>query len=106
MGPPMPDAARLERKLLRAAGDAIADFALIEVDRHEVEADRRALAQPHEDVQEGVAVDRKSTRLNSSHGYISYAVFCLEKNTRVSSTALGSDGGTYYSVEDADATLA
>src|SRR2546422_6239346 len=25
------------------------------------------------------SVDRKSTRLNSSHGYISYAVFCLEK---------------------------
>src|SRR2546429_5479285 len=24
--------------------------------------------------------DRKSTRLNSSHGYISYAVFCLKKN--------------------------
>src|SRR2546422_6084303 len=24
-------------------------------------------------------IDRKSTRLNSSHGYISYAVFCLEK---------------------------
>src|SRR2546429_2053956 len=23
--------------------------------------------------------DRKSTRLNSSHGYISYAVFCLQK---------------------------
>src|SRR2546429_3459114 len=28
----------------------------------------------------GIAnVDRKSTRLNSSHGYISYAVFCLKK---------------------------
>src|SRR2546422_1194346 len=26
-----------------------------------------------------VDVDRKSTRLNSSHGYISYAVFCLKK---------------------------
>src|SRR3989449_7154420 len=26
-----------------------------------------------------IAVDRKSTRLNSSHGYISYAVFCLKK---------------------------
>src|SRR2546429_3594687 len=26
-------------------------------------------------------VDRKSTRLNSSHGYISYAVFCLKKKT-------------------------
>src|SRR2546429_6309936 len=25
------------------------------------------------------ATDRKSTRLNSSHGYISYAVFCLKK---------------------------
>src|SRR5687768_17819744 len=26
-----------------------------------------------------LSVDRKSTRLNSSHGYISYAVFCLKK---------------------------
>src|SRR2546422_6134222 len=38
-------------------------------------------------VEEGGSVcglDRKSTRLNSSHGYISYAVFCLKKkNTPV-----------------------
>src|SRR5256884_3281583 len=27
----------------------------------------------------GERLDRKSTRLNSSHGYISYAVFCLKK---------------------------
>src|SRR2546422_5523758 len=27
----------------------------------------------------GMHRDRKSTRLNSSHGYISYAVFCLKK---------------------------
>src|SRR2546429_8538312 len=27
--------------------------------------------------------DRKSTRLNSSHGYISYAVFCLKKKKNV-----------------------
>src|SRR3989449_5163684 len=27
----------------------------------------------------GDGKDRKSTRLNSSHGYISYAVFCLKK---------------------------
>src|SRR2546429_4912015 len=26
-----------------------------------------------------LGLDRKSTRLNSSHGYISYAVFCLKK---------------------------
>src|SRR3989449_7694149 len=27
-------------------------------------------------------VDRKSTRLNSSHGYISYAVFCFKKKNK------------------------
>src|SRR2546422_11747530 len=30
--------------------------------------------------------DRKSTRLNSSHGYISYAVFCLKKKKKPSPT--------------------
>src|SRR5258708_21710156 len=30
----------------------------------------------------GVGVDRKSTRLNSSHQIISYAVFCLKKKKR------------------------
>src|SRR2546422_4999981 len=29
-----------------------------------------------------IRLDRKSTRLNSSHGYISYAVFCLKKKTQ------------------------
>src|SRR5258708_18083862 len=32
-------------------------------------------------VQEGGRLDRKSTRLNSSHQIISYAVFCLKKKT-------------------------
>src|SRR2546422_6280315 len=31
---------------------------------------------------QGLELDRKSTRLNSSHGYISYAVFCLKKKNR------------------------
>src|SRR2546422_8452695 len=30
----------------------------------------------------GAVGDRKSTRLNSSHGYISYAVFCLKKKKK------------------------
>src|SRR2546429_2316076 len=30
-----------------------------------------------------LVVDRKSTRLNSSHGYISYAVFCLKKKKKI-----------------------
>src|SRR2546429_5518615 len=29
-----------------------------------------------------IHLDRKSTRLNSSHGYISYAVFCLKKKRK------------------------
>src|SRR3989449_1859813 len=32
----------------------------------------------------GARRDRKSTRLNSSHGYISYAVFCLKKKKKQS----------------------
>src|SRR5687768_17931978 len=31
--------------------------------------------------------DRKSTRLNSSHGYISYAVFCLKKKKAITPIA-------------------
>src|SRR5256884_4503772 len=31
--------------------------------------------------------DRKSTRLNSSHGYISYAVFCLKKKNKANNLA-------------------
>src|SRR2546429_7368741 len=34
----------------------------------------------------GAAQDRKSTRLNSSHGYISYAVFCLKKKKKYATT--------------------
>src|SRR3989449_10164477 len=33
-----------------------------------------------------LAIDRKSTRLNSSHGYISYAVFCLKKKKNTNNT--------------------
>src|SRR2546429_6583528 len=37
-------------------------------------------ARPRHGLSHGVPLgDRKSTRLNSSHGYISYAVFCLKK---------------------------
>src|SRR3989304_4038848 len=37
-------------------------------------------------------IDRKSTRLNSSHGYISYAVFCLKKKKKIK------DGTTWTTV--------
>src|SRR2546429_2810225 len=39
-------------------------------------------AVPVRDVPVEARGDRKSTRLNSSHGYISYAVFCLKKKKK------------------------
>src|SRR2546429_2107346 len=36
----------------------------------------------HRSARAAIKQDRKSTRLNSSHGYISYAVFCLKKKKR------------------------
>src|SRR2546422_6072171 len=65
--------------------------------RHAIERDTGALRLTHQPTHQAVALaerhaglhqkvrevrsaqDRKSTRLNSSHGYISYAVFCLKK---------------------------
>src|SRR5256884_8679601 len=40
---------------------------------------RRKIIRQLEGRSSGRCIDRKSTRLNSSHGYISYAVFCLKK---------------------------
>src|SRR2546422_4541092 len=39
--------------------------------------------------------DRKSTRLNSSHGYISYAVFCLKKKKNFASSRISSTADTH-----------
>src|SRR3712207_6944114 len=46
--------------------------------QHHVRAQRERLLQ----VGRGEGVDRKSTRLNSSHANISYAVFCLKKKKK------------------------
>src|SRR3989449_4054156 len=42
----------------------------------------RILSHLEEHLPHPETTDRKSTRLNSSHGYISYAVFCLKKKKR------------------------
>src|SRR3712207_7694605 len=47
------------------------------------DADLRAEDPPHAD-RADPPPDRKSTRLNSSHANISYAVFCLKKKTKKS----------------------
>src|SRR2546422_4688391 len=46
---------------------------------------RQEAAATRQEKQEAALItprDRKSTRLNSSHGYISYAVFCLKKKKK------------------------
>src|SRR3712207_7780015 len=52
--------------------------------------DERALAERHAREAAGqdarLAADRKSTRLNSSHANISYAVFCLKKKKQATSS--------------------
>src|SRR2546422_8552325 len=47
------------------------------------------------------AGDRKSTRLNSSHGYISYAVFCLKKKKSKKTTCTARQPLTYSTQEAA-----
>src|SRR2546429_8315015 len=54
--------------------------------RHRGGAQRPADQLPHVAAAAGAEGDRKSTRLNSSHGYISYAVFCLKKKKTSNST--------------------
>src|SRR3712207_8821808 len=72
--------------------DQLVELALRQADRHLVDRHRLVALLDHRpllDVAEqrdllGVllAQDRKSTRLNSSHANISYAVFCLQKKKR------------------------
>src|SRR5258708_25867272 len=56
------------------------DIAILAVDKAQlVMADRDDISVLH-----GMLLDRKSTRLNSSHQIISYAVFCLKKKKNTS----------------------
>src|SRR3712207_7932126 len=66
---------------------------LADVSRHAIRSTAIELARQdvedvvrHEHVggRPGVLLDRKSTRLNSSHANISYAVFCLKKKNNAS----------------------
>src|SRR5437588_6995961 len=56
------------------------EFARFAAGRRRIQqCDRRARHRANQKRQKNAARDRKSTRLNSSHTVISYAVFCLKK---------------------------
>src|SRR2546427_6975281 len=63
------------------------DFEEGTVVRRDIEDPRHRLV---DDVA-GAVEDRKSTRLNSSHSQISYAVFCLKKKKKTSRTSAVAD---------------
>src|SRR2546422_1852592 len=79
----------LFRSLLAADFVVADDFPDARVENLRAAAGERVHARfllGHQRVADGkLGEDRKSTRLNSSHGYISYAVFCLKKkkNTKL-----------------------
>src|SRR5258707_11371813 len=88
------DAERNRRRILEAAGEGFAerglgvtmddiaeraDVGVGTVYRRFPEKELLVEALFEDRVEELVSLDRKSTRLNSSHANISYAVFCLKK---------------------------
>src|SRR3712207_8707203 len=64
---------------LRHDPDAAGEVPDRVLDRHDVVLLRDAAVGVGGDRDDAAARDRKSTRLNSSHANISYAVFCLKK---------------------------
>src|SRR3712207_8122468 len=57
---------------------------VVDLDRPVVENLKAVAAAKGESVRDvTVVIDRKSTRLNSSHANISYAVFCLKKKVEI-----------------------
>src|SRR2546422_8602221 len=83
----MPVTARLSRKFYDKFGDDVTKRAggLVQpsgchLQVRSARAERAQLRPVRSETGRGDRTgDRKSTRLNSSHGYISYAVFCLKK---------------------------
>src|SRR2546429_7131084 len=62
--------------LFRSGKDSAENHLAFDAEIPEADAERKAGTEPDQNQRRR---DRKSTRLNSSHGYISYAVFCLKK---------------------------
>src|SRR5256886_7919672 len=69
------------RALERIRGELPATPALMRLVDFVAAPSRRGIIPPKGGWRGAAAEDRKSTRLNSSHSQISYAVFCLKKKT-------------------------
>src|SRR2546426_4269621 len=75
------------------------DDRLREASGHARRQQRRGASQPH---RTRTQADRKSTRLNSSHLVISYAVFCLKKKMETEPDQHADDDHEEYNEDIAD----
>src|SRR5688500_19952988 len=79
--------AELNAKLIEDGSNAYATKSDIEILKNELKAEISTKVSTLEATiikwVVGISLDRKSTRLNSSHLVISYAVFCLKKKIKV-----------------------
>src|SRR3989449_3432693 len=91
-GKPLTERSRV--KTPRPATPGAVINTIVELAKAQGEFDRVSVGFPGV-VRRGVTVDRKSTRLNSSHGYISYAVFCLKKKKKTNTEANSISVATY-----------
>src|SRR2546427_5987974 len=69
-------------KLARAAMQKLDWLVVVDIFNTETAEVWKAPGTNSKDVKTEVFLDRKSTRLNSSHSQISYAVFCLKKKKK------------------------
>src|SRR5256885_11600598 len=90
--------------LLQAAGGSLAEKELTQLlhllqqrglDPARLELASRAVSRTLQALEEAARRDRKSTRLNSSHLVISYAVFCLKKKRTTIETSVRTTGSTH-----------
>src|SRR5260221_924634 len=68
-----------ERGMMKLFGGGASDHPMAEVKGARVILDAIPAGDPFKALEDHAGSDRKSTRLNSSHTVISYAVFCLKK---------------------------
>src|SRR5687768_18212913 len=69
----------------RALDEGLGNLHLFDSTRTKLGVSRKSIVEAEAilgELEARLNQDRKSTRLNSSHGYISYAVFCLKKKNK------------------------
>src|SRR5436853_5896516 len=73
---------RKEQRFCHVVGDVVREARVAHAAHHALAQNHVVTQKLHDHGRRGFVEDRKSTRLNSSHLGISYAVFCLKKKNK------------------------